>query len=272
MSQCVRSVSSRLISCVNSRKRLMEVDRRLPKHTKRCALLQKYDTLSISPPKVDELTAPYLTNRFVVGIHGNPLRPYSTASSSPKESVVVQNYDNSPDNEKGNEERRRPTPEQIKAVYKVLEDNLPKLFVAPLDYHIYHPDIEFVNNFKGITTKGITSYIKQMLYLRTSAHVMCAYVRLEVLKITMHPEDNTIKVRWRIRTLSNLKAFTMFWKIKILKLSESMQGLESWYDGFSTYYIGPDGRVIRHVADKMMPDDETIPAKEKPSIAAKLAA
>lgn len=33
----------------------------------------------------------------------------------------------------------------------------------------------------------------------------------------------------------------------------------SWYDGFSTFYVGSDGLIYKHVADKMMPDDDKEP-------------
>lgn len=45
-----------------------------------------------------------------------------------------------------------------------------------------------------------------------------------------------------------------------------------WHDGFSTYYVDSTGLVYKHVADKMMPDNEIIPVKDKPNIAAKLTA
>ncbi|XP_011304356.1 uncharacterized protein C6orf136 homolog [Fopius arisanus] len=268
MSQCVRSVSSRVITYVNSRKQLMQINRRLPKHMKRSALLQKYDTFSVSQPKVDETIA-YLTNRFIV--HGNPLRLYST-TSSPKESVVTQNYDKTSDDRKNDEKTKGPSQQQLQTINEALERDLPKIFVSSIDYRIYHRDLEFINNLKGTSSKGINNYIKQILYLRTSAHVMYAYVKFDILKITMHPDEGTVKVRWRIRGLSGLKVFAMFWKLKILKISESMRALESWHDGLSTFYVGSDGLVFKHVADKMMPDDEKIPAKAKPDIAAKLAA
>lgn len=44
----------------------------------------------------------------------------------------------------------------------------------------------------------------------------------------------------------------------------------SWYDGFSTFYIGDDGLVYKHVADKMMPDDAEA-EKPKTSLPRKLA-
>jgi hypothetical protein len=30
---------------------------------------------------------------------------------------------------------------------------------------------------------------------------------------------------------------------------------EAWYDGFSIFYVGNDGLVYKHIADKFMPDE-----------------
>lgn len=32
-----------------------------------------------------------------------------------------------------------------------------------------------------------------------------------------------------------------------------------WIDGFSTFYVNSDGRIIRHIADKVMPDEDKEP-------------
>lgn len=45
----------------------------------------------------------------------------------------------------------------------------------------------------------------------------------------------------------------------------------SWVDGYSTFYLGNDGLIYKHVADKMMPDDHHSEDKPKTSISAKLA-
>ena len=42
-----------------------------------------------------------------------------------------------------------------------------------------------------------------------------------------------------------------FWKFKLWKLKEIFEGQESWYDGFSTFYVGNDGSVYKHVVDKV---------------------
>lgn len=66
-----------------------------------------------------------------------------------------------------------------------------------------------------------------MALLRTVGHIKFAYVKFEVMKITMHPEDSTIKVRWRIRGIGAWKVMLTFWKYKLWKLKEVFEDQES---------------------------------------------
>ncbi|XP_045761684.1 uncharacterized protein LOC123864944 [Maniola jurtina] len=166
----------------------------------------------------------------------------------------------------------KPSEEQLMKVFHTLSTTMPNLFVKPLDYSIYHPNLVFVNNIRGATTVGLFHYVRQVALLRTVAHIKFAYVNFEVLKITAHPEDSSIKMRWRIRGISGLKVFFMFWKYKLWNLKQVFKDQELWYDGFSTFYIGSDGLIHKHVADKVMPDqDRIIDDEEKAPIAAKIA-
>lgn len=90
-----------------------------------------------------------------------------------------------------------------------------------------------------------------MALLRTVGHLKFAYVSLEVLKITKHPEDHTIKVRWRVRGISAMKVMLNFWKFRLWQLKEVFAHQEAWYDGFSTFSVGHDGLIIKHVADRV---------------------
>lgn len=42
----------------------------------------------------------------------------------------------------------------------------------------------------------------------------------------MNPEDSSVKVRWRIRGISGLKALFMFWKFKLWKLQDAFNAQE----------------------------------------------
>lgn len=166
----------------------------------------------------------------------------------------------------------KPSEEQLMKVFKTISETMPDLFIKPLDYSIYSPNLIFVNNIRGTTHIGLFHFVKQVALLRTVGHLKFAYVKFEVMKITAHPEDSSIKMRWRIRGLSGFKVFFMFWKYKLWNLKEAFQDQELWYDGFSTFYVGGDGLVQKHIVDKVMPDQDTIiDDAEKAPIAAKIA-
>lgn len=76
-------------------------------------------------------------------------------------------------------------------------------------------------------------------------------MKFEVLKITQHPEDNSVKVRWSIRGIGGLKVMFNFWKYKLWEIKELFESTETWYDGFSIFYVGQDGTVVKHVLDKV---------------------
>jgi len=160
--------------------------------------------------------------------------------------------------------------DNLRKVHDILASTLPDLFIKSLDYTIYSPNLIFENNIRGKRTIGLFPYIRQIALLRTVGHLKFAYVKLEILKITKHPEDNTVKVRWRIRGISALRVMLQFWKYKLWQLKELFDSQESWYDGFSTFYVGSDGLVYKHVVDRLMPDQskEAIIAETKETIAA----
>lgn len=66
-------------------------------------------------------------------------------------------------------------------------------------------------------------YVKQLAFLKIIGHIKFAHVKFEIIKITMHTEDATVKVRWRIIGISSLKMLSLFWKYKIWNIQESIE-------------------------------------------------
>lgn len=150
-----------------------------------------------------------------------------------------------------------PTQDDLEHIYEVLSDNLPKLFFQPMDYSIYSPNLVFENNITGKHTVGLYHFVKQIALLKTIGHLKYAYVKFDVLRITKHPEEFTIKIRWRVRGISGLRVMFNFWKYKLWDIEGIFNSPESWYDGFSICYIGDNGLIYRHVVDKVMPDESS---------------
>uniref|UniRef100_A0A182FT75 Uncharacterized protein n=1 Tax=Anopheles albimanus TaxID=7167 RepID=A0A182FT75_ANOAL len=198
--------------------------RRLLKHTPPKELVRKCPAANILPAfatvafdnirTCDEMSLQLrrVTNKSV------PLEPASCVSCS----KVTTSGNHAPT------ASQPPTEEQLNRIYQVLSQTLPKLFVQPLDYSIYNPNLIFENNIRGTKTVGLYHYVKQIALLRTVGHLKYAYVAFEVLKITKHTENNTVKVRWRIRGISALKVMLQFWKYKLWKLKEIFDEQEAY--------------------------------------------
>ncbi|CAG0915797.1 unnamed protein product [Notodromas monacha] len=168
---------------------------------------------------------------------------------------------------------KKPSAEQLEVILQTLADDLPNVFVKPLNFKIYHPDIIFENHIRNTCTtrvqallqvslftprRGIVAYSQQVGFLRTVGHFKYAYVKFDVLKITKHPEEGTVKVRWRIRGMTGWRVMVLFWRYKILRYQKMMdEQHEVWHDGFSIFHVEDDGLVSKHVAMKFMPDDES---------------
>lgn len=197
---------------------------------------------------------------------------YSTKSQPQLEQVLEPESKATPVDNSDSNSDSKPSPEKLDHVLKELSETLPKLFIQSFDYNIYHPNIIFENNILGKRTVGLYEYIKEVALLRTVGHFKYAYVGFNILKITKHPEDSTIKVRWTIKGISALKVMFLFWKYKLWNYKEMINKTETWYDGFSTFYVNGDGKIIQHTADKMMPDMDRERSSERvtPIDAAKL--
>nr|XP_033326185.1 uncharacterized protein LOC117220387 [Megalopta genalis] len=198
-------------------------------------------------------------------VNSNCLEEQSVFYSKPNPNV--QNAE-----DKQPSDNRKPSEEQLQHIFNCLRDDLPLVFVRSLNYRIYTPDLVFVNNIKGTVTTGLNQYMKQVTWIRLLGHLKFAYVRLQILKMTSHPEDSSIKIRWRIVGMSGTRVFLTFWKIKAWHMKTHAENdSDLWYDGFSTFYVNNDGKVFKHVVDKIMPDQNDLMEKVKTPVTAKLA-
>ncbi|XP_013781477.1 uncharacterized protein LOC106465791 isoform X2 [Limulus polyphemus] len=117
----------------------------------------------------------------------------------------------------------KPTEDQLQKIHLVLANTLPNFFIQSQDYTIYHQNVIFENNIQGKITRGLPAYVQQMALIRVLGHLRYAHVKLEVLKITHHFEDGTIRVRWRIKGVSGLRALFFFWNFRVWEWKEMMK-------------------------------------------------
>ncbi|XP_019888780.1 uncharacterized protein C6orf136 homolog isoform X2 [Ooceraea biroi] len=267
MSLCFRSLPSRLSSLVSGRKPLSKLDHHhLQKHVSSSAFLKQ--TQSVEGDK----NTMFLDNSRLISSGSLHNSRESNSSgilfTSNNTSILKAGSQSSSPSPQDDD---KPSQDKLQHVVDGLTIDLTNLFTKPQNYTMYTKNMVFVNNIRGVTTVGVGNYAKQMILLRMIGHLKFAYVKCDIVKITMHPEDGTIKVRWRIRGVTGFRMFFSFWKYKIWKIRDAIdKDHELWYDGFSTYYVNGEGKIYKHIADKMMPDQD-VTKKEDLRIAAKLA-
>ncbi|XP_072530884.1 uncharacterized protein C6orf136 homolog [Salminus brasiliensis] len=147
--------------------------------------------------------------------------------------------------DRGHSKRDMENEEKLALMYERLRIELPRFFVKNHDYSIYSNDVEFINGLLNTKTKGRVSY--QLILALWRLLCLCYYAeaQLEVLKLTKHPEDGSIKARWRVRGLPFHSLLLRFYKKDKTQLYKT-------FDAFSTFYVGSDGLVHCHKVEKVM--------------------
>uniref|UniRef100_A0A674PCU3 Si:ch211-215a10.4 n=1 Tax=Takifugu rubripes TaxID=31033 RepID=A0A674PCU3_TAKRU len=140
-------------------------------------------------------------------------------------------------------------PLEVDSAHLLLE--LPRFFQKNHDYSMYSADLEFINGPLNMKTRGRVRYQLFLSLWRLLSLCYYAEVRLEVLKLTKHMEDGTIKARWRVKGLP-------FHSVLLRFYYKDKSQLYRTSDAFSTFYLGEDGLIHCHRVEKMMPSQPPI--------------
>ncbi|XP_048848545.1 uncharacterized protein C6orf136 homolog [Brienomyrus brachyistius] len=143
------------------------------------------------------------------------------------------------------DQREREQEEKLALMYEALRIELPSFFMKRHNYGLYSEDVEFINGLLRMKTRGRLVYQLTLTLWQLLCRLYMADVRLEVLKLTKHSEDGTVRARWRLRGQPYHLMLLYFYRRDKAPLYRS-------YDAFSTFYVGPDGLIHRHRVDKVM--------------------
>lgn len=84
---------------------------------------------------------------------------------------------------------------------------------------MYSLDLQFEDNIRNVRTRNIKEYIFYISKIRILSHFKWAAVKLDVLKVTQHPEDSTVRVRWRVVGVPGFISLR-FWKKSFMNLKQ----------------------------------------------------
>ncbi|KAK9405888.1 hypothetical protein NXF25_004662 [Crotalus adamanteus] len=135
--------------------------------------------------------------------------------------------------------------EHLEVMQQKLREELPAFFLKSHDYEMYSQDVEFINEILHLKTRGLTIYRMAVVLCRFVAWNYFIHMHLEVMKVTQHPENWSIQVRWRIRGLP----FHIF----LMRFFRNKPEFYRIYDAYSTFFLNPQGLIKCHRVSKLMP-------------------
>ncbi|XP_060721635.1 uncharacterized protein C6orf136 homolog [Tachysurus vachellii] len=167
--------------------------------------------------------------------------------------------------DKGSIEKDNENEEKLALMYEKLRIELPSFFLKNHDYSMYSNNMEFINDLLNMKSRGRVAYQLTLALWRLMCLCYYADARLEVLKLTKHPEDNSIKARWRVKGLPFHTLFLRFYK-------KDKSQFYRTFDAFSTFYLGSDGLIHVHKVEKVMQAQPPVLPKVPVLLAGALAA
>ncbi|XP_058260794.1 uncharacterized protein C6orf136 homolog [Hemibagrus wyckioides] len=147
--------------------------------------------------------------------------------------------------DRGSSEKDNENEEKLALMYEKLRIELPRFFLKNHDYSMYSNNMEFINDLLNMKTRGRVAYQLTLALWRLMCLCYYADARLEVLKLTKHPEDGSIKARWRVKGLPFHTLLLRFYK-------KDKSQFYRTFDAFSTFYLGSDGLIHCHKVEKVM--------------------
>jgi len=170
----------------------------------------------------------------------------------------------------GNQKENEPKQPNLEKISHLLSFDLHNFFVRACDYSYYRHDIVLEDNIRGKRLEGIVKYRNAISLMKILCHFRFVYVRFHILGITEHPEDGTVRIRWRIAGMGMIKMCLKYFPAQMWKRGNLDKAADTWYDGYSTFYVDNDDKIYKHRADKVMPDEDREPVSVKKQLAEKL--
>ncbi|KRZ80105.1 Vacuolar protein sorting-associated protein 11 -like protein, partial [Trichinella papuae] len=159
-------------------------------------------------------------------------------------------------------ERGKPNWDQLQHVIYRLNETVPTFFLRQLDYTFYSDDVLFLNRICGSEVKGLRNYWLHLATLSLLSRIPCPYIEMKILNCMPVVEEGSVHLRWRVLYLTVPEFLYVVVRERSADI-ETMRKNARWFDGFSHFYVGSDGLVYKHVADRVMRDPEEIATNSK---------
>ncbi|KHN84779.1 hypothetical protein Tcan_06825 [Toxocara canis] len=102
----------------------------------------------------------------------------------------------------------RPQMFQLDHVRSRLEFTVPLMFRQRLDYTFYRNDVICDDRIFNVKRQGLQQYMSHLGAISVTCQLLFPHIEMEALSIVPILDDGTVRLRWRVKHVSLLRALT----------------------------------------------------------------
>uniref|UniRef100_A0A0N5AVX6 Ovule protein n=1 Tax=Syphacia muris TaxID=451379 RepID=A0A0N5AVX6_9BILA len=137
-------------------------------------------------------------------------------------------------------------------IRKRLEFTVPLMFRKNLDFTFYSHDVICDDHLLNVQRIGIPRLMSHLGMYSICCQILFPHIEMETLSIIPILDDGTVRLRWRVKHVSLLRALT---NPLMLSYNYRIKRLH-WFDGYSIFYVNGEGLVDKMTIQRTIPDSE----------------
>jgi len=151
----------------------------------------------------------------------------------------------------------KPGPDLEKIACQLTED-IGNFFMKAQDWDLYHQELVFQDNIRGMRVVGLEKYKVLVNIMRIVAHIRFLYVKMTILSVSKEEEAGIVNIRWRIVGLGMMRLLLRYFPDRLWEKGSMERSAPTYIDGFSIFYVDSKSKIYQHTMDRVMEDKDKV--------------
>jgi len=151
----------------------------------------------------------------------------------------------------------KPGPDLEKIACQLTED-IGNFFMQAQDWDLYHEELVFQDNIRGMRVVGLEKYKVLVNIMRIVAHIRFLYVKMTILSVSKEEEAGIVNIRWRIVGLGMMRLLLRYFPDRLWEKGSMERSAPTYIDGFSIFYVDSKSKIYQHTMDRVMEDKDKV--------------
>jgi len=151
----------------------------------------------------------------------------------------------------------KPGPDLEKVAHQLTHD-IDNFFMQGQGWELYHKQLVFQDNIKGMKVVGLEKYKALVNIMRMVAHIRFLYVKMTILSVSIEEEAATIIIRWRMVGLGMMRMLLRYFPDRLWEKGSMERIAPTYIDGLSIFYVDSNTKIYQHTVDRVIEDKDKV--------------